>query len=216
MDTNLSKQIQHKLGQHGLEVSINSNDDGSLAVQVASSNLAVCKTNITQEDGVESTINGMIDEIVMQINNDQKNSLHLALNFSHKFRSHKGFIGLLIEEVAERFGFKLAVGSLQDKRFGHTLNVSLDSVPAFIRLARLHPIELPVEMMENIGECIENGYHQAPKSKEEVLDLLRTESTYDRWSPLLKESLFKTLLSNIDGVDLLYAVGVQKSTTHKK
>ncbi|WP_296210893.1 hypothetical protein [Psychrobacter sp. UBA3480] len=202
-------KIEKRLAAHGLILSMDYDSNTvpgtkNMIAQVNSSNLAICKTQAVSEATLDSTVNTMIDEIVGQIDTSHANSIQVNIEFAYNFKNTDNYISDLNEIINERYGFKMAVGTVEQDDFFDKLTVSLDSIPPFINMANASPIKLTAAMMQNIGEVIEIGYHQPPKSQEEVLALLRTESTYDRWSPMLKEALFMTLLENIGGVNLIY------------
>lgn len=204
-----SAKTGKRLGAHGLVLSIDYDSNTTpgtmnMIAQVSSSNLAICRTQAVSEATLDSMVNTMIDEIVEEINTSFANNTQVNIEFAYNFKNTDNYISDLNEIINERYGFKMAVGNVKQDRFFDKLTVSLDSIPPFINMANASPIKLTGAMMQNIGEVIEIGYHQPPKSQEEVLVLLRTESTYDRWSPLLKEALFMTLLENISGVNLIY------------
>lgn len=202
-------KIEKRLAAHGLALSIDY-DSGTvpscknLIAQVSSSNLAICKTKAVSEATLDSTIDTMINEIIEQIDTSKTNNIQVNIEFTYNFKNTDNYISDLNEIINKRYGFKMAIGTVEQEEFFDKLTVSLDSIPPFANMANASPIKLSADMMQSIGESIEIGYHQPPKSQEEVLVLLREESTYDRWSPLLKEALFMTLLDNIGGVNFLY------------
>lgn len=210
-----------RLNNHGLAVSIENDSapsakGGDFVVKVHSSNLVISKTKQVTNDSLESDINELISCITDKIDNDKSNSVCLTIDFSGVFRGSNEKAHILNSAVEEKFGFKLAIGSTQlDKDSGfHKMNVSLKSIPTFASLAKKRPLSLPVVIQDNIGELMEIGYHQAPSSREEVMDLLVTDSTYDRWSPLLIEALFMTLLGAIDGLTLIYTGRLNVGNKH--
>lgn len=109
------------------------------------------------------------------------------------------------------FGAQPIFGSVnEDARLGrYEVNLLLDSLPYFKALDRKSGRNLYSCIHQYIGDLLESGYFEVPQ-KEQVTDLLNTNSSYDRWSPLMINALMMVLFEPIQGVHFIHATTATK------
>lgn len=208
-------ETDKRLARHGLTLTLDrdtSSGSDDLVAALSVNNDAITQNKIIAADGsansVDTATNEFIDSFINKIDNSGNNAVKLTIDVK------KGIIGTDIDALTyigsciyDEYGFKPAFGTLKvDKSFGmnrHEANILLSSIPYFSELKTEKEWNLFITMQNNVGELLESGYFAIPE-KEQVLDLLNTNSEYSRWLPVMQSALMMTFFEHIEGADLIH------------
>lgn len=166
---------------------------------------------VTYKEAVMDTNLGDVDKntnkVIEQIDNAGKKAVKLT--FDVMKRNIPDNLDPLIHisnELDALFGAQpVFSGAKEDARLGrYEACLLLDSLPYFKTLGRKSGRNLYPSIHQYIGDLLESGYFEIPE-KEQVTDLLNTNSSYDRWSPLMINALMMVLFEPIQGVQFIHA-----------
>lgn len=229
MTTNLNKLVKsttnERLKRHGLTLVLDHDttgryqnmlcDEELLSVDIYSDRDAITESSTIlwlSDDKVDSQINDRISNLVTQIDNSGKSAVKLTFDVTK--RNLPDDTNPLIHigrEMELLLGIKPVFGSVEvDEKIGrYQVNILLNSLP-YLRVINKKAIRnLYPSIHQYIGELLESGYFEMPE-KERVTDLLNTDSSYERWTPLMLNALMMLLFDPIKGVHLIH---VTPSTT---
>lgn len=222
----VSAETEQRLLNHGLTLVLDYDTTGEYCHVPTDLELAVAEVHTAGDSSIarstvlvsklDQEINEKIDSVIEYINNAGQKSITLTVDFKDSFlREHINPTAYICEKINKQFGFMPAFGTIQinERLCRYKINMLINDAKSFFDIAQTGRPDLNyhVQIKEHLGSLMEANYYEPPASQEEVLDLLTSRSSYDRWSQLMINALMMMIFEYVEGVEFINATPVLKS-----
>ena len=215
----IKNKTEKRLMEHGLSLDIDPDtSDGESDEYVVSVSLhndwfdgevRGCKNT---SGGMDKVVNDTIDDIVKAIDSD-KDTVTLIFHVNTKKTKISKLITAMQEVVYNEYGLSLAIGtySLNSKKGELQVNLSLKSLPSFLKFLDLSDKNIYMDVKNNIVNLNKGGVFREVDITNK-LDILIANKPYAEWDEMMMHAFIDVLLGKVGGIEYNRALGIKISS----